>query len=109
MKKSDTRMILNVSISDEDLEKHIEIAIEKYIESILDAEANEKVDAAIKKYVDKKIDAVLNEKRYNNLSMVEGKYLSDLIADAARPKVQKVISSSITKAVTEALADKFKD
>ncbi len=109
MKRTDSKMIINLNLSDEEFEKHIEIAVDKYIDSILDSKANDKVEEAIKKYVDKKIDAVLKEKRFDNMSQINGKYLSDYIAEIARPKVTAVVSDTIAKAVAEALATKFKD
>jgi uncharacterized membrane protein YheB (UPF0754 family) len=108
MKRTEPKMIINLNISDEEFEKKIELAVDKYIESILDSCANDKVTEAIKKYVDKKIDTVLQERRYDNASMINGKTLSNYIADIARPKVEAVISDTIAKCVSETLTSKFK-
>lgn len=107
MNRTDPRMIINLNISDEEFEKKIELAVDKYIESIIDSCCNEKVTDKIKKYVDKRLDAVLREKRYDNASLINGVYLSDYIADVARPKVNAVISDTITEAVSKALSAKF--
>ena len=109
MNRTDPKMIINLNLSDEEFEKHIECAVDKYIDSILNSTANDKVEAAVKKYVDKKVTAVLQERRYDNMSLINGKYLSDYIAEVARPKVDSVISDTIAKAVSAALAAKFKE
>ena len=108
MTKTDPKMIINLNISDEEFEKKIKLAVDKYIESILDSCAGEKVNEAIKKYVDKKIDAILAERRYDNTSLINGKYLKDHIADVARPKVNAVVSDAIAEAVSEVINSKFK-
>lgn len=108
MKKIEPRMIINLNISDEEFEKYIELAVDKYIDSIIDSRANEKVETAIKKYVDKKIDLILQERRYDNDSKINGKMLSNYIAEMARPKVETIISDTIVKSISEALASKFK-
>lgn len=107
MKKTDPRLIINLNISDEDFERHIEAAVDKYIDSILDNTVEDKVTAAIKKYVDKKIDAILAERRYDNASFINGKNLSEYIADIARPKVHAVVSNTIAKEVANALMTKL--
>lgn len=107
MKKTDPRLIINLNISDEDFEKHIETAVDKYIDSILDNTVEGKVTTAIKKYVDKRIDAILNERRYDSASLINGKNLSAHIADIARPKVHAVVSDCIAKEVANALMTKL--
>lgn len=108
MKRTEPRMIINLNLSDEEFEKHIELAVDKYIDSIIDSCAGEKVESAIKEYVDKKLDIILKERTYHCGSMINGKTLSNYIADVARPKVEAVISDTIAKSVSEALASKFK-
>ena len=108
MKRTDTKMILNLTIENTEFEQHIEKAIDKYIEDVLDAKVSEKVTEAVKKYIDKKIDLILSERRYDNGSLMEGKYLSDYIAKLAKPKVEDVISNVIAQSVTEVLQNKFK-
>jgi hypothetical protein len=108
MKRTDPKMIINLNLSDEEFEKHIETAVDKYIDSIIDSCCNEKVTTAIKSYIDKKISVILQERRYDNASMINGKTLSNYIAEVARPKVEAVISEEIAKAVSETLAAKFK-
>lgn len=107
MKKTDPRLIINLNISDEDFEKHIETAVDKYIDSILDNTVDDKVTTAIKKYVDKKIDAILAERRYDDAALINGRNLSAHIAEVARPKVHAVVSDTIAKEVANALMTKF--
>lgn len=107
MKRTEPKMIINFNISDEEFEKKIEYAVDKYIESILDSYASDAVTEAMKKYIDRKIDAVLQEKRYDNASMINGKYLSSYIAEVTRPKVEAIISEVIAQSVSEVLKSKF--
>lgn len=108
MKRTAPRMIINLNISDEEFEKQIELAVDKYVESVLDSCAGDKVNEAIKKYVDHKIDTVLKERRYDNASMIDGLSLSAYISKVARPKVEAAITEVITQSVSEALTNKFK-
>lgn len=108
MNRSEPKLIINLNLSDEDFEKHIELAVDKYIDSIVDSCANEKVTTIIKRYVDKKINAILQEHPYDNAALIDGKRLSAYIAAIAKPKVEAVISDTIAQAVSEALTNKFK-
>lgn len=108
MRKTDPRLIINLNITDEDFEKHIELAVDKYIANIVDSCVDEKVTNIIKGYVDKKIDAILSERSYDSASLIEGRKLSSYIACIAKPKVEAVISDTIAQAVAETLANKFK-
>ena len=108
MKKSEPKLIINLNLSDPEFEKQIELAVDKYIDSILDSCAGDKVNEAITKYVDKKLDAVLYERRYDNAALVNGRRLSEYIAEIARPKVNAVISDIVAGQVSEILASKFK-
>lgn len=108
MNRSEPKLIINLNLSDEDFEKHIQLAVDKYIESVVDSCANEKVTAIIKKYVDKKIDAILREHPYDSTALLNGKKLSTYIATIAKPKVEAIISDTIAHAVSEALTNKFK-
>jgi hypothetical protein len=108
MNRSEPKLIINLNLSDEAFEKHIQLAVDKYIESIVDSCANEKVTDIIKKYVDKKIDAILREHPYDSAALLNGKKLSTYIATIAKPKVEAIISDTIAQAVSEALTNKFK-
>ena len=103
MTKSNPKMILNLNIENEEFENKVQVAVDHYIDDIVHSVASEKLNTAIKRYVDKKLDDILHERRFTNESLVEGKYLSQLIADAARPKIAEVI----TKAVADVVQGQF--
>ena len=108
MKKADPRLIINLNISDEEFEQHIQLAVDKYIESVVESSCNEKVDSAIKKYVNSRVSVILSEARWSNAALIEGRLLSDFIVEQARPKVNAAISKIISEEVSKAIADRLK-
>ena len=107
MKRTDPRLLINLNISDEEFEQHIQLAVDKYIESVVESSCNEKVDAAIKKYVDSRVSAIISEARWSNNSLIEGRLLSDFIVEQARPKVNAAISKIIAEEVSKAIAERL--
>lgn len=107
MKRADPRLIINLNISDEEFEQHIQLAVDKYIENIVESSCKEKVDAVIKKYIASRVSAIIAESRWSNAGLIEGKSLSDFILEQARPKVNAAISKIIAEEVSKAITDRL--
>jgi uncharacterized protein YabN with tetrapyrrole methylase and pyrophosphatase domain len=74
MKKSETKMILNVSVVDEELEAKIEYAMDKYVQNIVIG----KLDDTIIKIVKRRVNQLINSCSWSNESKIKGKNLKDM-------------------------------
>ena len=101
MNRSDPKLIINLNLEDKEFEDKIKLAVDKYVESIIGGYASEAVDKALTKYIDTKIRKVMSEARYDNASLINGKYFSDYVQSLARPQVEQIMGKIVEKLISE--------
>lgn len=99
-KKSNPKLIFNFSIEDEEFEKTVKTAVDKYTETIIESYLNE----VVQKYVDKKLEAIKAERRYENYGTINGLSLTNYVAMILKPKIEDAVKNITDKAFTEVLA-----
>ena len=101
MKKNEPKMILNLSVEENELEEKIKIAMDKYTEDLI----RKDLDETIAKYVDERINRLLNGNKYSwdNDRKIQGMYFADFV----RSKTEKTIADIIEKNAKDILAKKL--
>lgn len=96
MKRSEPKMILNLSFEDEEFEKKVKIASEKYVEKII----LENLDAAVEKIITRKIEYLI--KGYSKVNGVSlEKFISDRTDGIVSDTIDKNIKSIFAKKLAE--------
>lgn len=91
MKKSKPKMILNLSLENDELEEKVKIAIDKYVEDLI----IKNLDDVIAKLVERRIDNLLSESRYSSNSKINGKLFSEFVRDKTEKQIEEVIDKNI--------------
>lgn len=99
MKKSEPKMILNLSLEDEEFEKKIAIAMEKYTEDVI----LKNLDETIVRIVNNRIDRLVSPAhKWDDNGKIAGKTLDAYI----RERTESVISDVIDKNIKDIFAKK---
>lgn len=99
MKKSKPKMILNVSIENDELDEQIKIAMDQYVEKLV----LKNLDDVIVKLVDKKIDRLLNGNSWNSDNKIQGMCFNDFV----KSKTEQALTTAIEQNTKEILAKKL--
>ena len=91
MKKSEHKMILNLQVEEQELERKIKVAIDDYVERAV----IKNLDEAIQKIVTKRIDAIVAEKPSWDGGAINGQKLSSYVISHSTPIIEKTINSNI--------------
>lgn len=99
MKKSEPKLILNLSIEDEELENKIKIAMDGYAEDLV----KKNLDDIIRKIVNERIDRLVKDSKWGNEGKIEGKQLYTFVQE----RTESVISEAIDKNIKDIFAEKI--
>ena len=100
MKKNEPKMILNLSIDDDEFDEKSKIAVEQYTDKLI----RKDLDEEIAKYVDKRIDTLFNGTPSRSPDRkIQGMYFSEFI----KSKTEQAITDVIEKNAKEILAKKL--
>ena len=99
MKKNEPKMILNVTIDNDELEEKVKIAMDKYAEQLV----LKNLDETITKIVENRIDRLINGHNWDSDRKIQGMYFSDFV----RSKTETVLVEAIEKNAKEILAKKL--
>ena len=99
MKKSEPKMILNVTIDNDELEEKVKIAMDKYTEQLV----LKNLDDTITRIVTNRIDRLINGRNWDSDRKVQGMYFGDFV----RSKTEAVLVEAIEKNAKEILAKKL--
>lgn len=91
MKKSEPKMILNLSIENNKLEEKVKIAVDEYVEDLI----IKNLDDAIARLVERRIDNLLTGSRYSSNSKINGKSFSEFVKDKTEKQIEEVIDKNI--------------
>lgn len=100
MKKSEPKMILNLSLENEEFEKKIEIAMDEYLDKITQKE----LDEFIQKVVTKRIDELISPKySWSNDAKISGVGFKEFI----KQRTEKVIADTIDANIKDILGKRI--
>lgn len=99
MKKNDPKIILNVQITNEELEEKVKIAMDKYTEQLV----LKNLDDTIIKIVNKRIDALINSKSWNP----DGKIDNMSFERFVQVRTENLLIDTIDKYAKEILTKKL--
>lgn len=103
MKKSETKMILNVSVVDEELEAKIEYAMDKYVQNIVIG----KLDDTIIKIVKRRVNQLINGCSWSDERKIKGKNLKDYIKEETNEVIENYVKEIIDEKTKEMITKKI--
>jgi len=99
MKKIEPKIILNLSLEDNELEEKVKIAMDKYSEQLV----VKNLDETIKKIVENRINNLLSSPYWHNERKINGVTLEQFVKE----KTEGVIEEFIDKNAKEILAKRL--
>ncbi|MDD5901725.1 MAG: hypothetical protein PUC73_12620 [Lachnospiraceae bacterium] len=99
MTKQNPKMILNLSVENDELEEKVKIAMDKYAEQLV----LKNLDDAILKIVDKRIQRLINASSWDSERKIQGVTLDQFVKD----RTEQVLADFIDKNAKELLAKKL--
>ena len=101
MKKLYPKLILNLSLEDEELEKKIEIAMEEYVNKIV----AKNLDTIIEKFITKRIDEIVDSNNRYSYYRIGGKTLDDYVRERANSAITNIIDNNIHEILSKKIAN----
>lgn len=99
MKKSEPKIILNISLDSEEIEEKVKIAMDEYVQKVI----YKNLDEEIAKVIDKRIERIVSAPNWSN-----DRLINDMpFADFVKSKTEKVIGDFVEKNIKEILAKRF--
>ena len=95
MKKSEPKMILNISLSSEEIEEKVKIAMDEYVQKV--------IYKNLDKEIDKRIDRLVSAPNWSNDRLINDMPFSDFV----KSKTEKAIGDFVEKNIKEILAKRF--
>ena len=99
MKKSEPKLILNLSLTSEELEEKVKVAMDKYAENVI----YKNLDEEITKIVDRRIERLVSASSWSSDRKIQGVSFEQFVKD----RTEKVIESFADKNIKEILAKRF--
>ena len=102
MKKSESKMILNVAFESEELDEKVQIAMEKYVEDLM----LKNLDSTIEKLVVQRVTRLVSGKfTYSPDGTLNGKSLEVFIREATNDIIEDVIEKNIKDIFAKKIAE----
>ena len=101
MKKSNPKLILNLSVEDEELETKIEVAMEQYVDKIV----SKNLDAIIEKFITKRIDEIVDSNNRYSYYTIGGKTLDDYVKERVNTAITNTIDNNIQEILSKKIAN----
>ena len=99
MKKSESKIILNFAIKDEEFEEKVKIALDEYAEKVI----LKNLDDTIAKIVQNRIERLTASKPWESARIFDGKSLNTYVQE----KVDLAIKETVDKNLKEILSSKI--
>lgn len=99
MKKSEPKMILNISLNSEEIEEKVKIAMDEYAEKV----TYKNLDEEITKIVDKRIERLVSTSSWGSDKKIQGVSFEQFVKD----RTEKAIGDFVEKNIKEILAKRF--
>ncbi len=91
MKKSEPKIVFNVSLTDEEFEEKIKIAMDEYAEKVI----YKNLDETIQKIVEKRIERLLTQRCWCNDNMLQGKSFDRFVNEKTENTIAEIIDKNI--------------
>lgn len=101
MKKSEPKMILNLSVDNNELEEKIKIAMDKYVEQLV----VKNLDETIMKLVGRRIDNLLSASSWHNERKIQGVTLEQFVKDRTESVIEEFIDKNAKEILAKRLAE----
>ena len=102
MKKSESKMILNVAFESEELNEKVQIAMEKYVEDLM----LKNLDSTIEKLVVQRVTRLMSGKfTYSADGTLNGKSLEAFIRETINATIEDVIERNIKDILAKKIAE----
>ena len=101
MKKTEPKMILNLSVENSELEEKIKIAMDKYAEQLI----VKNLDETIMKIVNKRIDNLLSASSWNSERKIQGVTLEQFIKDRTESVIEEFVDKNAKEILAKRLAE----
>ena len=101
MKKSEPKMILNLSVDNSELEEKIKIAMDRYAEQLI----VKNLDETIMKIVNKRIDNLLSASSWNSERKIQGVTLEQFVKDRTESVIEEFIDKNAKEILAKRLAE----
>lgn len=99
MKKSEPKMILNISLESEEIEEKVKVAMDKYVEKAI----YKNLDEEIAKIVDGRIEKLVSASNWSSDRKIQGVSFEQFVKD----RTEKAIGDFVEKNIKEILAKRF--
>lgn len=99
MKKSEPKMILNISLNSEEIEEKVKIAMDEYAEKV----TYKNLDEEITKIVDRRIERLVSSSSWGSDKKIQGVSFEQFVKD----RTEKAIGDFVEKNIKEILAKRF--
>lgn len=99
MKKSEPKMILNISLNSEEIEEKVKIAMDEYAEKVI----YKNLDEEITKVIDRRIERLVSASNWSIDRQIQGVSFEQFVKD----RTEKVIGDFIEKNIKEILTKRF--
>ena len=101
MKKSEPKIILNLSVENDELDKVIKLAIDKYVEQSIYAQ----LDDTVEKIVNKRIDRLINGRYWDPDNKINGITFDQFVKSKTEDAMVKAIEKNAKEILARKLAD----
>jgi hypothetical protein len=99
MKKSEPKIILNLSLENSELDEKVKIALDQYTEQLI----VKNLDDAVAKYVDKRINTLLSSRYWESGNKINGVSFETFV----NQRTEQALIDAIDKNAKEILAKKL--
>ena len=99
MKKSEPKMILNISLNSEEIEEKVKIAMDEYVEKVI----YKNLDEEITKIVDRRIERLVSASSWGSDKNIQGVSFERFVKD----RTEKTIGDFVEKNIKEILVKRF--
>ena len=99
MKKSEPKMILNISLNSEEIEEKVKIAMDEYAEKVI----YKNLDEEITKIVDRRIERLVSASSWGSDKKIQGVSFEQFVKE----RTEKTIGDFVEKNIKEILAKRF--
>lgn len=101
MKKSEPKMILNLSTDNSELEEKIKIAMDKYTEQLI----VKNLDEIIMKIVNKRIDNLLSASSWNSERKIQSVTLEQFVKDGTETVIEEFVDKNAKEIFAKRIAE----
>ena len=106
MKKSEPKMFINISITNEEFEEKIKIAMDDYAEKVI----YKNLDETIQKIVDRRIERLLSSSYWSNENKINGVRFEEFVKQKTESAIEEAIDKNakdiLVKRLTQILIEK---